>query len=103
MLAGVLYRLGALDYYWQNLPQKYMEHTLLCGSAKVDGQPVNLTTEAQTGSAHALVQVSVVNTRGYHLPMTGGVGLVIWISAGAAALAGAAAWTVVAVRRRRAS
>ena len=55
-----------------NMPQKHLEHKLLTASAKVDNKQVTLGSD--NGSANAFVPLTVVNTKGFDLPKTGGYG-----------------------------
>ena len=57
---------------FHNMPQKHLEHKLLTASAKVDNKPVTLGPD--NGSANAFVPLTVVNTKGFDLPKTGGYG-----------------------------
>lgn len=57
---------------FHNMPQKHLEHKLLTASAKVDNKQVTLGPD--NGSANAFVPLTVVNTKGFDLPKTGGYG-----------------------------
>ena len=57
---------------FHNMPQKHLEHKLLTASAKVDNKQVTLGSD--NGSANAFVPLTVVNTKGFDLPKTGGYG-----------------------------
>lgn len=57
---------------FHNMPQKHLEHKLLTGSATVDTKKVNML--ADETSANAFAPLTVVNTRGFDLPQTGGTG-----------------------------
>ncbi len=57
---------------FHNMPQKHLEHKLLTASAKVDNKSVTLGPD--NGSANAFVPLTVVNTKGFDLPKTGGYG-----------------------------
>ena len=57
---------------YHNMPQKHLEHRLLTASAKVDTNDVNMKPDES--SANAFVPFTVVNTRGFDLPQTGGMG-----------------------------
>ncbi len=57
---------------FHNMPQKHLEHKLLTASAKVDNKQVTLGSD--NGSANAFVHLTVVNTKGFDLPKTGGYG-----------------------------
>ena len=52
-----------------------LAHVLLCASATVDGDSVQM--EAHEGSANAMVPLTVINTRGPELPKTGDNG--VWM------------------------
>ena len=60
------------DGLFHNMPQKHLEHKLLTASAKVDNKQVTLGPD--NGSANAFVPLTVVNTKGFDLPKTGGYG-----------------------------
>lgn len=60
------------DGLLHNMPQKHLEHKLLTASAKVDNKQVTLGSD--NGSANAFVPLTVVNTKGFDLPKTGGYG-----------------------------
>ncbi len=57
---------------YHNMPQKHLEHRLLTASATVDKNDVNMKPDES--SANAFVPFTVVNTRGFDLPQTGGMG-----------------------------
>lgn len=57
---------------YANMPQKHLEHKLLTASSTVNGNKVNM--EADEDSANAFSPLTVVNTRGFDLPQTGGFG-----------------------------
>ena len=57
---------------YHNMPQKHLEHRLLTASATVDANDVNMKPDE--GSVNAFVPFTVVNTRGFDLPQTGGMG-----------------------------
>ena len=57
---------------YHNMPQKHLEHRLLTASATVDSNDVNMKPDE--GSVNAFVPFTVVNTRGFDLPQTGGMG-----------------------------
>lgn len=57
---------------FKNMPQKHLMHKLLTAEAKVDNKSVTLGPD--NGSANALVPLTVVNTKGFDLPKTGGYG-----------------------------
>ena len=57
---------------FHNMPQKHLEHKLLTASAKMDNKQVTLGSD--NGSANAFVPLTVVNTKGFDLPKTGGYG-----------------------------
>ena len=55
-----------------NMPQKHLEHKLLTASSKVDKNKANMTADGT--SENAFVPFTVINTRGFDLPQTGGFG-----------------------------
>ena len=57
---------------FHNMPQKHLEHRILTASATVDTKNVNMV--ADETSANAFAPLTVVNTRGFDLPQTGGTG-----------------------------
>ena len=83
---------------YKNMPQKHLEHCLLTASAKVDSSDV--TMEADGESANAVVPLTVVNTRGFNLPQTGGHGTWMYGAAGTVLMV-AAAIILVSARRKK--
>ena len=69
---GTIITDGGLANPLVNIPQTQLSHKLLTASATVDGNDV--TMQADGGSNNALALLSVVNTRGFDLPQTGGSG-----------------------------
>lgn len=57
---------------FHNMPQKHLEHKLLTAAATVDKNKVNMTKDGS--SENAYVPFTVINTRGFDLPQTGGEG-----------------------------
>lgn len=57
---------------FNNMPQKHLEHKLLTASSTVDGNNVNMNADGT--SANAIAPLTVINTRGFDLPQTGGTG-----------------------------
>ena len=57
---------------YHNMPQKHLQHKLLTASATVDTNAVNM--ENDESSLNAFVPFTVINTRGFDLPQTGGMG-----------------------------
>ena len=57
---------------FHNMPQKHLEHKLLTATATVDKNKVNMTKDGS--SENADVPFTVINTRGFDLPQTGGEG-----------------------------
>ena len=83
---------------YKNMPQKHLEHHLLTASAKVDSNDV--TMEANGESANAIVPLTVVNTRGFNLPQTGGHGTWMYGAAGTVLMV-AAAIILVSARKKK--
>lgn len=83
---------------YKNMPQKHLEHYLLTASAKVDSNDV--TMDADGESANAVVPLTVVNTRGFNLPQTGGHGTWMYGAAGTVLMV-AAAIILVSARRKK--
>ncbi len=75
------------------------EAALLSASAKVNDKGVEMTGD--NGSVHAIVPLTVTNTRGFDLPKTGGRGNLLFYGLGAFALLTAGAVTVLYLRKRR--
>ena len=57
---------------FHNMPQKHLEHKLLTAAATVDKNKVNMIRDGS--SENAYVPFTVINTRGFDLPQTGGEG-----------------------------
>ena len=70
-----------------NIPQKYMEHTMMNAYASVDGNSVTMLED--NGSANAEAPLTIVNTRGFDLPQTGDNGTMVFTVIGVIAMAGA--------------
>ena len=83
---------------YKNVPQKHLEHCLLTASAKVDSNTV--TMDADGESANAIVPLTVVNTRGFNLPQTGGHGTWMYGVAGTVRMV-AAVIILVSARRKK--
>ena len=83
---------------YKNMPQKHLEHYLLTASVKVDDNDV--TMDADGESANAVVPLTVVNTRGFNLPQTGGHGTWMYGAAGTVLMV-AAAIILVSARRKK--
>ena len=80
----------------KNMPQKHLEHKLMTASATVDGKKVNMVED--NGSINAEAPLTVVNTRGFDLPKTGGYGT--WMfTVGGCMLLGVAAFIVIRGRK----
>ena len=72
---------GGLDLHLQNIPQKALSHSLLTGTAAIDGYETTMAPDGN--SAHAFATLTVVNSRGFDLPKTGDNGAKILPIAGA--------------------
>ena len=72
---------------------------LLTATAKVNGKDVEM--DEDNSSVHALVPLTVTNTRGFDLPKTGGRGNLAFYGLGAFALFTAGVVTVLYLRKRR--
>ena len=83
---------------YKNMPQKHLGHYLLTASAKMDSNDV--TMDADGESADAVVPLTVVNTRGFNLPQTGGRGTWMYGAAGTVLMV-AAAIILVSARRKK--
>ena len=75
------------------------ETALLTATAKVNGKDVEM--DEDNSSVHALVPLTVTNTRGFDLPKTGGRGNLAFYGLGALALLTAGVVTVLYLRKRR--
>ena len=75
------------------------ETALLTATAKVNGKDVEM--DEDNSSVHALVPLTVTNTRGFDLPKTGGRGNLLFYGLGAFALLTAGVVTVLYLRKRR--
>lgn len=84
---------------YKNMPQKHLEHYLLTASAKVDSNTVTMEVDGE--SANAIVPLTVVNTRGFNLPQTGGHGTWMYGVAGTVLMVAAAIILVSARRKKR--
>lgn len=83
---------------YKNMPQKHLEHCLLTASAKVDSNTVTMDVDGE--SVNAIVPLTVVNTRGFNLPQTGGHGTWMYGVAGTVLMV-AAAIILVSARRKK--
>ena len=84
---------------FHNMPQKHLEHKLLTASAKVDNKQVTLGPD--NGSANAFVPLTVVNTKGFDLPKTGGYGNWMFPAVGLSLVAVAVVVIYFAVRDKK--
>ena len=84
---------------YKNMPQKHLEHYLLTASAKVDSNDVTLDADGE--SADAIVPLTVVNTRGFNLPQTGGHGTWMYGAAGTVLMVAAVIILVSAHRKKK--
>lgn len=75
------------------------EHHLLTASVKVDGNPVTMLADGESGNAEA--PLTVVNTRGFDLPETGDNGTMMFTIVGLLLMAGAAGLIVLTMRKKR--
>ena len=75
------------------------ETALLTATAKVNGKDVEM--DEDNSSVHALVPLTVTNTRGFDLPKTGGRGNLVFYGLGAFALLTAGVVTALYLRKRR--
>ncbi len=83
----------------KNSQQKHLEHKLLTASATVDGKAVNMVED--NGSVNAEAPLTVVNTRGFDLPKTGGNGTMMFTVVGVLLMAGAAACIVLVSKKKK--
>jgi len=82
-----------------NIPQKYMEHTLLTAYATVDGNDVTMLTD--NGSENAEAPLTIVNTRGFDLPQTGDTGTMWYSVVGILAMVSALGVIILVSKRKR--
>ena len=82
-----------------NMPQKHLEHKLLTVSATVNGKEAVMAEDK--GSANALLPFTVINTRGFDLPQTGGYGNWMFPVIGFALLAASAAMLYFSVKEKK--
>lgn len=75
------------------------ETALLTATAKVNGKDVEM--DEDNSSVHALVPLTVTNTRGFDLPKTGGRGNLAFYGLGAFAVLTAGVVTALYLRKRR--
>ena len=61
---------------YHNMPQKQLAHKLLTASSTIDGNKVNMKNDEK--SPNAFSGLTVINTRGFDLPQTGGTGNLIF-------------------------
>ena len=83
---------------YKNMPQKHLEHYMLTASATVDENDVDMGADG--ASANALAPLTVVNTRGFTLPKTGGNGTWMYGAVGVALML-CAAFVVVIGRKKK--
>ena len=81
-----------------NIPQKYMEHTLVTAYASVDGNSVTMLED--NGSANAEAPLTIVNTRGFDLPSTGDRGVWMYGLLGILLMTGSAVTIIVTSRKK---
>lgn len=72
---------------------------LLTATAKVNSKAVEMNED--NGSVHAIVPLTVTNTRGFDLPKTGGRGNALLYGLGIFAVLSAGVFTVIYLRKRR--
>ena len=61
---------------YHNMPQKHLEHKLLTAASTIDGKKVNMKNDGS--SVNAFSGLTVINTRGFDLPQTGGTGNLVF-------------------------
>lgn len=85
---------GGQDLHLANIPQKQLAHNKLTASATVDGNAVDMTDGA-------LAQLTVVNTPGFDLPLTGDTGAWVFGVFGVLGLLSAAAIIVMVHEKKK--
>ena len=98
LLCLVALGLGGVLLLLTNIPQKYMEHSMMTAYASVDGNSVNMLED--NGSANAAALLKVVNNPGFDLPDTGDNGTMLLSIIGIVTMAGAALVIVLATRKK---
>ena len=78
--------------------QKYLMHKLLAADASVDGNAVSM--KADESSINAFAPLTVVNTKGFDLPQTGGSGNWLFPAIGLTVTALAVALILVLRKKR---
>lgn len=78
-----------------------LAHNLLTASATVDGKAVNMKED--NGSINAIVPLTVINTRGPDLPVTGDNGIWMYSAFGILLMTAAAGLIVLAIRKKKPS
>ncbi len=71
---------GGKDLTLANIPQVQLAHNMLTASATVDGNPVVMLADEDSGNAE--VALTVINTRGFDLPDTGDAGVWMYAASG---------------------
>ena len=82
-----------------NIPQKYLEHTLLTAYATVDGNDVTMLED--NGSANAEAPLTIVNTRGFDLPQTGDNGTMWFTVVGVLVMASAISAIILVSKKKK--
>ena len=84
---------------YKNMPQKELEHYMLTASATVDENDV--TMDADGASENALAPLTVINTKGFTLPKTGGSGTWMYPAVGLTLMAAAAASVLTLLKKKK--
>lgn len=91
------------NLHQKTMPQKYLVHQLVKASAAVDGNAVSMLAmnRSELESADAVAPLTVVNTRGFDLPVTGDRGVWMYAVGGIAGMSAAAFLLALTLRKRK--
>ncbi len=87
-----------LELIYAGYSQKYLAHNLLTATATVDENEIVMANAGE--SANAIVQMGVVNTRGFDLPQTGDNGTWMFSVGGILLMAGAVALMFIFLQKK---
>ncbi len=87
-----------LELIYAGYSQKYLAHNLLTAKATVDENEIVMANAGE--SANAIVQMGVINTRGFDLPQTGDNGTWMFSVGGILLMAGAVALMFIFLQKK---